>query len=73
MSPASRRSSSSSSPSLAHGTILVTGPTGSGKSTTLYSTLNILNDPTKNIITVENPVEYQVPSSTRFRRTTRRA
>lgn len=41
-----------------YGTILVTGPTGSGKSTTLYSTLNILNDPTKNIITVENPIEY---------------
>jgi type IV pilus assembly protein PilB len=45
-----------------YGTILVTGPTGSGKSTTLYATLNILNDETKNIITVEDPVEYQLPN-----------
>jgi type IV pilus assembly protein PilB len=44
-----------------YGTILVTGPTGSGKSTTLYATLNILNDVTKNVITVEDPVEYQLP------------
>jgi len=44
-----------------YGTILVTGPTGSGKSTTLYATLNILNDETKNVITVEDPVEYQLP------------
>ncbi|HTT91493.1 MAG TPA: ATPase, T2SS/T4P/T4SS family [Acidimicrobiales bacterium] len=43
-----------------YGTILVTGPTGSGKSTTLYSTINILNSPTKNIITVEDPVELQL-------------
>ena len=43
------------------GTILVTGPTGSGKSTTLYATLNQLNDPAKNIITVEDPVEYRLP------------
>jgi type IV pilus assembly protein PilB len=43
-----------------YGTILVTGPTGSGKSTTLYSTLNQLNDPSKNIITVEDPVEYRL-------------
>ncbi|MCU4184834.1 Flp pilus assembly complex ATPase component TadA [Acidiferrimicrobium sp. IK] len=43
-----------------YGTILVTGPTGSGKSTTLYSTLNILNDESKNVITVEDPVEYQL-------------
>ena len=43
-----------------YGTILVTGPTGSGKSTTLYSTLNQLNDPAKNIITVEDPVEYRL-------------
>ena len=40
------------------GLILVTGPTGSGKTTTLYGFLNQLNDPTKNIITVEDPVEY---------------
>ena len=43
-----------------YGTILVTGPTGSGKSTTLYATLNILNTDTKNIITVEDPVEYRL-------------
>ena len=44
-----------------YGTILVTGPTGSGKSTTLYATLNILNQPDRNIITVEDPVEYRLP------------
>ncbi len=44
-----------------HGLILVTGPTGSGKTTTLYSALNELNDPAYNIVTVEDPVEYQVP------------
>src|SRR5660397_54651 len=43
-----------------YGAILVTGPTGSGKSTTLYATLNILNVPEKNIITVEDPVEYRL-------------
>jgi type IV pilus assembly protein PilB len=43
-----------------YGTILVTGPTGSGKTTTLYATLNLLNEPTKNVITVEDPVEYQL-------------
>ncbi len=44
-----------------YGAILVTGPTGSGKSTTLYATLNILNQPQTNIITVEDPVEYRLP------------
>ncbi len=44
-----------------YGTILVTGPTGSGKSTTLYATLNVLNTPERNLITVEDPVEYQLP------------
>ncbi len=44
-----------------YGTILVTGPTGSGKSTTLYATLNDLNSPERNLITVEDPVEYQLP------------
>jgi type IV pilus assembly protein PilB len=44
-----------------YGAILVTGPTGSGKSTTLYATLRELNSPEKNIITVEDPVEYKVP------------
>ncbi|HEX9774953.1 MAG TPA: ATPase, T2SS/T4P/T4SS family [Actinomycetota bacterium] len=43
-----------------YGMILVTGPTGSGKSTTLYATLNILNQEDKNIITVEDPVEYRL-------------
>jgi len=43
-----------------HGIVVVTGPTGSGKSTTLYSALNYLRDPTKNITTVEDPVEYRL-------------
>ena len=43
-----------------HGIILVTGPTGSGKSTTLSSVLNELNSPEENIMTVEDPVEYQI-------------
>lgn len=44
-----------------HGMILVTGPTGSGKTTTLYGALSELNDPSKKIITVEDPVEYRLP------------
>ncbi len=43
-----------------HGLILVTGPTGSGKTTTLYSALDLLRSPELNIITVEDPVEYQL-------------
>ena len=43
-----------------HGMILVTGPTGSGKTTTLYSVLGELNNPVYNIVTVEDPVEYQL-------------
>jgi type IV pilus assembly protein PilB len=43
-----------------HGIIVVTGPTGSGKSTTLYSALNYVKDPRKNITTVEDPVEYRL-------------
>ncbi len=43
-----------------HGIVIVTGPTGSGKSTTLYSALNHVKDPTKNISTVEDPVEYRM-------------
>jgi type IV pilus assembly protein PilB len=46
--------------SLPQGMILVTGPTGSGKSTTLYSCLNVLRKPSVNIITVEDPVEYAI-------------
>jgi general secretion pathway protein E len=45
---------------LAHGIILVTGPTGSGKTTTLYAALSQINAPDKNIITVEDPIEYQL-------------
>jgi type IV pilus assembly protein PilB len=47
-----------------HGAVLVTGPTGSGKSTTLYAALLALNTPEKNIITVEDPVEYQIEGLT---------
>lgn len=43
-----------------HGMILVTGPTGSGKSTSLYSTLSLLNRPTVNISTIEDPIEYKI-------------
>ncbi len=45
---------------LPHGIILVTGPTGSGKTTTLYAALSYINTPDKNILTVEDPVEYQL-------------
>jgi type IV pilus assembly protein PilB len=47
-----------------HGAVLVTGPTGSGKSTTLYAALMMLNTPEKNIITVEDPVEYEMTGLT---------
>lgn len=43
-----------------HGLILVTGPTGSGKSTTLYATLQLINKPERKVLTVEDPVEYQM-------------
>jgi general secretion pathway protein E len=46
--------------SIPHGIFLVTGPTGSGKSTTLYSALKLINKPDKKIITIEDPVEYQM-------------
>jgi type IV pilus assembly protein PilB len=48
------------------GMILVTGPTGSGKSTTLYSVLSQLNTPDRNIITIEDPVEYQIEGITQI-------
>lgn len=54
-----------------YGIILVTGPTGSGKSTTLYTTLNQINTPEKNILTVEDPVEYQLPGLTQSQVNTR--
>ncbi|MBI4598361.1 MAG: Flp pilus assembly complex ATPase component TadA [Candidatus Omnitrophica bacterium] len=49
-----------------YGMILVTGPTGSGKSTTLYSVLNVLASKTKNLITIEDPVEYQIEGVTQM-------
>ena len=45
---------------LSHGIILVTGPTGSGKTTTLYAALSEINSPDKNILTIEDPIEYQL-------------
>jgi type IV pilus assembly protein PilB len=50
--------------SQAHGAVLVTGPTGSGKSTTLYAALRVLNTKERNILTVEDPVEYEVEGLT---------
>ena len=47
-----------------HGIVLVTGPTGSGKTTTLYSLLNMINTPRVNIMTLEDPVEYQISGIT---------
>lgn len=47
-----------------YGMILVTGPTGSGKSTTLYSVLNLLNTPDRNLMTIEDPIEYQIEGIT---------
>ena len=61
----------SSSYTKPYGTVLVTGPTGSGKTTTLYATLNLLNQPTKNVITVEDPVEYQLWGITQMQVNTR--
>jgi type IV pilus assembly protein PilB len=55
----------------AHGSVLVTGPTGSGKSTTLYAVLNSLNTPDKNIVTIEDPVEYQLEGITQVAANTR--
>ena len=49
-----------------NGIVLVTGPTGSGKSTTLYTALELANDRTKKIITVEDPVEYRIPGITQL-------
>ncbi len=47
-----------------YGMLLLTGPTGSGKTTTLYSVLQLVNTPQKNIVTVEDPVEYRLPGIT---------
>lgn len=46
---------------LPHGMIIVTGPTGSGKTTTLATVLSLLNEPTRKILTIEDPVEYEIP------------
>jgi type IV pilus assembly protein PilB len=54
-----------------HGAVLVTGPTGSGKSTTLYAALQTLNTPEKNIITVEDPVEYEMEGLTQLQVSTK--
>jgi general secretion pathway protein E len=45
---------------ISHGIVLVTGPTGSGKTTTLYAALSHINSPDKNILTIEDPIEYQI-------------
>ena len=45
---------------LPHGMIVVTGPTGSGKTTTLATMLSVLNEPTRKILTIEDPVEYEL-------------
>ncbi len=58
--PESIRDKFRSTITLPYGMILVTGPTGSGKTTTLYSALNTINSPDKKIVTVEDPVEYQM-------------
>jgi type IV pilus assembly protein PilB len=50
----------------AYGAVLVTGPTGSGKSTSLYAALNAINTPEKNIITIEDPVEYEISGITQI-------
>ncbi len=49
-----------------HGLVLVTGPTGSGKSTTLYATLSEINSPERNVCTVEDPIEYNLRSVNQF-------
>jgi type IV pilus assembly protein PilB len=54
-----------------YGAVLVTGPTGSGKSTTLYAALQALNTPEKNIITVEDPVEYEIAGLTQVQVSTK--
>src|SRR6202043_2471657 len=46
---------------LPHGMIIITGPTGSGKTTTLATILSILNEPGRKILTIQDPVEYEIP------------
>ena len=45
------------------GMVIMVGPTGRGKTTTLYAMLNLINSPSRNILTIENPVEYELPLS----------
>ncbi|MEX0993704.1 MAG: ATPase, T2SS/T4P/T4SS family [Solirubrobacterales bacterium] len=54
-----------------YGATFVTGPTGSGKTTSLYAALNVINTPEKNIVTVEDPVEYQLPGMTQIQTNSR--
>jgi len=49
-----------------HGILLITGPTGSGKSTTLYAALSEINSPDRKIITIEDPIEYRIPGATQI-------
>ena len=49
-----------------HGMVMVVGPTGSGKSTTLFSIMNALNDPTRKLLTLEDPVEFDIPGVTQI-------
>ncbi len=49
-----------------HGMVMVVGPTGSGKSTTLFSIVNALNDPTRKLITLEDPIEFDIPGVTQI-------
>jgi type II secretory ATPase GspE/PulE/Tfp pilus assembly ATPase PilB-like protein len=49
-----------------HGMILVTGPTGSGKTTTLYASISYINDRIRNIMTIEDPIEYRLPGITQI-------
>jgi general secretion pathway protein E len=51
---------------LPHGMIIVTGPTGSGKTTTLATILSLLNEPTRKVLTIEDPVEYEIPGISQY-------
>ena len=50
----------------ASGMVIMVGATGSGKTTTLYAMLNLINSPSRNILTIENPVEYELPGITQI-------
>jgi len=56
-----------------HGVIFVTGPTGSGKSTTLYACLNRMNSVEKNVMTIEDPIEYQLAGISQMQVATKKA